>query len=113
MMTTYNEKHHWVFPLSPTSCAYAKLNDYFSENAKGANRGFAGTGGFWGPFGSSESNKKKKPKVTRVSWKCKSIISEMKNAIRNTCARMVNVLSGSEIDKITADKLRGVENYII
>ena len=26
-MVTYNEKHHWVFPLVPTACAYTKLND--------------------------------------------------------------------------------------
>ena len=36
-MMTYNEKNHWVFPLAPTACAYAKLNDYFWENAKGTN----------------------------------------------------------------------------
>ena len=32
VMMTYNEKHHWVFPLVPTACAYTKLNDYFWEN---------------------------------------------------------------------------------
>ena len=36
-MMTYNEKHHWVFPLVPTACAYAKLNGYFLENEAGAN----------------------------------------------------------------------------
>ena len=30
-MMTYNGKHHWAFPLVPTDCAYAKLNDYFWE----------------------------------------------------------------------------------
>ena len=34
-------------------------------------------------------------------------------AIRNTFARMANVLPGSEIDKITLGKLRGVGNSII
>ena len=28
-MMTYNGKHHWLFPLAPTSCAYAKLDGYF------------------------------------------------------------------------------------
>ena len=28
-MMTYNEKHHWVFPLSPNAFAYTKLNGYF------------------------------------------------------------------------------------
>ena len=30
-MMTYNEKHHWVFPLFPTACDYAKLDAYFGE----------------------------------------------------------------------------------
>ena len=34
-MMTYNEKHHWVFPLVPTACAYTKLNDYFRKMQKG------------------------------------------------------------------------------
>ena len=33
-MRTYNEKHHWVFPLAPTACAYTKMGGYFLENAK-------------------------------------------------------------------------------
>ena len=28
-MMTFNEKHHWVFPLVPTACDYAKLNEHF------------------------------------------------------------------------------------
>ena len=28
------KKHHLVFPLLPTSCAYAKLNGYFWEMQK-------------------------------------------------------------------------------
>ena len=30
-MMTFNEKRHWVFPLVPTSCDYAKVGDYFWE----------------------------------------------------------------------------------
>ena len=33
-MMTFNEKHHWVFPLVPTSCDYAKLDDYFGKMQK-------------------------------------------------------------------------------
>ena len=33
-MMTYNEKHHWVFHLVPTACAYTKLNDYFRKMQK-------------------------------------------------------------------------------
>ena len=34
-MMTYNEKHHWVFPLVRTACDYTKLNDYFWKMQKG------------------------------------------------------------------------------
>ena len=27
-MMTFNEKHHWVFPLAPTACAYNILDGY-------------------------------------------------------------------------------------
>ena len=30
-MMTSNGKNHWVFPLCPTSCAYAKSNGYFGK----------------------------------------------------------------------------------
>ena len=31
---TFNDKHRWVFPLAPTACAYAKLDDYFRKMQK-------------------------------------------------------------------------------
>ena len=30
-MTTFHEKYHWVFPLVPSDCDYAKLNEYFGK----------------------------------------------------------------------------------
>ena len=33
-MMTFNEKHHWVFSLVPTSCSYAKLGGYFAKLQK-------------------------------------------------------------------------------
>ena len=30
-MMTFNERHRCVLPLSPTACAYAKLNEYFGK----------------------------------------------------------------------------------
>ena len=42
-MVTYNGKHHWVFPLVPTACAYAKPNDYFRKMKQDQNTSFAGT----------------------------------------------------------------------
>ena len=53
-MMTFNEKHHSVFPLVPTSCSYAKLNGYFRGMQKGIEVPHV-QGDFWGSFGSSES----------------------------------------------------------
>ena len=33
-MLTFNEKLHWVFPLVPTDCAYAKLDGYIGKLQK-------------------------------------------------------------------------------
>ena len=41
--------------------------------------------------------------------KYKSIISEMRNTIRNTFVRAVNVFPWREMDKISAGQLRGGE----
>ena len=34
MAMTFNENNHWVFPSVPTSCAYAKLNEYVGKLQK-------------------------------------------------------------------------------
>ena len=46
-MMTYNGKHHWVFPLVPTACAYAKLNGYFWEIKQGQIEVLQAQGDFW------------------------------------------------------------------
>ena len=56
---------------------------------------------------------KAKAKSYKVKLKMQIDYFGNENAIRNTFARMANVLSGSEIEKITADKSRGAENFII
>ena len=33
-MMTYNGGDHWVVPLVPTACAFAKLEDYFFGKCK-------------------------------------------------------------------------------
>ena len=30
----FNGKHRWVFPLAPTDCDYAKLDEYFGKLRK-------------------------------------------------------------------------------
>ena len=47
-MVTYNEKHHWVFPLAPTACANTKLNEYFGQMQKSKILVLKAQGDFWG-----------------------------------------------------------------
>ena len=53
-MMTFNEKHHWVFPLVPTACSYAKLGGYLGKLQKSQMEGLQ-VQGFFGSFGSPES----------------------------------------------------------
>ena len=46
MMMTYNGKHHWVFPLIPTACAFAKRGGYFWEMEKAQIEVFQAQGDF-------------------------------------------------------------------
>ena len=57
-MMTYNEKHHFVFPLVPTDCSYDKLGKYFEKLQKSQISAMREQGDFGRPFGSSESNEK-------------------------------------------------------
>ena len=52
---TSNEKHRWVFPLSPTARAYAKLNGYFAGISGCRIRSPSREGRFWCEFISSGS----------------------------------------------------------
>ena len=66
-MMTYNEKHHWVFPLFPTACAYAKLGDYFWEMRKGQIEVLHVRGDF-GRHSEVRKVNKTKSRSTRESW---------------------------------------------
>ena len=63
---TYNEKHHWVFPLVPTASAFGKMGDCFSEKCKSADRGFTSAGDLRGHL---EVRKVTRSKTQRSQWK--------------------------------------------
>ena len=107
-MMTYNEKHHWVFPLVPTACAYANLSDYFRQIKQGeieVSQTHGDSGIIW------KCGKWLKVKVAnyKEKWKMQIDNFENENAIQNAFARMANVLSGIEIGKVAVGKLRDVE----
>ena len=74
-MVTYSEKHHWVFPLVPTDCAYTKLNDYFWKIKQ---EQIEVRGDFGDHSEVRKVTKSKSRKLQAKVGKCKSIISEMK-----------------------------------
>ena len=53
--------------------------------------------------------KSKSRKLQGKVEKCKSIIPEIENVIQNTFTRMINLLSGREIEKVDVWKLRDIE----
>ena len=69
-------------------------------------------GGFRVPFGSPECSKKQKSAIARKMGKSKNDNSGYGNTMRNTFARLVNALSGIEMDKITVVKLMGVGEIV-
>ena len=56
---------------------------------------------------------KRKPRGCKGKRKIKIDYFGNENTVRNTFVRMVNVLTGNEMDKITVGKLRDVEKCII
>merc|ERR1712112_14123 len=75
-MMTYNEKHHWVFPLVPTACAYTKLNDYFWEIKQEQIEVSQAQGDFGDHLEVRKVTKSKSHKLHGKVEKCKSVISE-------------------------------------
>ena len=108
-MTTFNEKHHWVFPLVPTAGAYAKLDDYFGKCENRKLMSGMCRGGFRGPFGISESEQNRKSTFREEMGKSEAIISDMKDTTQNTFVGMPNAPSGSEGAEIASVELRDVE----
>ena len=93
---TFNEKHHWVFPLVPTACACAKLDEYFGKIAECKNYGHAGAGRFRGPFGSEKGYQNQKSKIREQNGEIQSDFSDMGDTIQNTFAKMTHALSGCD-----------------
>ena len=58
-MMTSNGKHRWVFPLVPTDCAYAKLDEYFGKLRKAAIGDLQTQGDFRRHLEAGESRKAK------------------------------------------------------
>ena len=64
-MMTFSGNHHWVFPLVPTSSAYAKLNGYFGKLRSSKIEVLQAQGDFSGGFISPESFKKEQETTAR------------------------------------------------
>ena len=70
----------WVFPLAPTACAYAKLDEYFWEMRKAQIVALQMQGDFGDHLDVRKVTKSKSPRL-QGNGKSKSVISEMGNTI--------------------------------
>ena len=66
---TFSEKHRWVFPISPTAFADAKLDGYFGKLRKSEIEVMQKQGDFGGHLELGEVAKSKKPKTNQQNGK--------------------------------------------
>ena len=109
-MMTFNEKNHWVLPLVPTACAYAKLNEYFAKLR-----------GLEIEVPQVHCDTVGNLSAQKVGWekqqRMKSKMGSSKNGdfgngdmIQKTIARLINTISGYSGGRGYLGNLRGIGN---
>ena len=78
-MMTFNEKHRWAFPLVPTACGYAKLNEYFGKLRDVKIEVLQLQGDFGGDLSVRKVSRPNRQRVKSTMGISKSVISEMGN----------------------------------
>ena len=107
---TFNDKHHWVFPLVPTACAYTKLGEYFRKMQKHQIEVLQTRGDFSETQEVRKVSKSKQNRERNRMEKFTNIISDLKNLIQNSLTRAVRMISKpAEVSE--KEKLKEVENY--
>ena len=93
VIMTFNEKHHWVFPLTPTSFSYTKLNGRFGKLQKSEMEVLKMCGDFGANLAAREVIRTNKQWALSKMENQKSIISHIGDTIQNTPLRAVNAIS--------------------
>ena len=105
---TFNDKHHWVFPLVPNACAYAKLDDYFRKMQKGQIEVLQTQADFGEIQEVRKVSKSKQNRVRNRMGKFTNMIGDLGDLIQSSLTRAVRMISGSsEISDL--GKLKEVE----
>ena len=102
----FNEKHHWLLPLVPTSCAYAKLAGYIGKLLNAKITALQLQGDFGGHLDMKKVTNTQNQRLEIKMGEFKAIVSGMKDTIRNTLAEMGNALSGCEGPTVTLGIVR-------
>ena len=90
---TFNDKHHWVFPLVPTACAYTKLGEYFRKMQKHQIEVLQTQGDFSETQEVRKVSKSKQNRERNRMEKFTNIISDLGNLIQNSLTRAVRMIS--------------------
>ena len=93
-MMTFNEKRRWVFPLVPTSIAYAKSNGHFGKLRNSQIEVSQAQGDFGWNLSVRKVLRGAEKRLQSKMGSSKTSISEMRDAVRNTLLRAVNTISG-------------------
>ena len=106
---TFNDERHWVFPLVPNACAYAKLDDYFREMQNKQIEVLQTQWGFLGPQEVRKVSKSKQNRERNRMGNFTNVISDLGNLIQNSLTRPVRMISrpGGVSEK---GKLKEVKN---
>ena len=98
---TSNDKHRWVFPLVPTACAYAKLDDYFRKMQKKQIEVLQTQGDFSETQEVRKVSKSKQNRERNRMGKFTNLISDLESLIQNSLTRAVRMISGpNEISEL-------------
>ena len=108
---TFNDKHHWVFPLVPNACAYAKLDDYFRKMQKNQIEVLHTQADFLEVHEVRKVSKSKQNRERNRIEKFTNLICDSEDLIQNSLTRAVRMISGpSEISEF--EKLKEVEKLL-
>ena len=100
----------WVFPLVPTACAYAKLNEYFGKLRGGEIEVLQAKSDFGENLSVRKVSAAESTKC-KVKWRGpKTAIPEMKEMPQNPLLRVANTFAGCYEGGDNTGKLREIGN---
>ena len=104
---TFNEEHRWVFPLVPTACDYAKLDEYFGKLRNAKIAALQAHGDFGNHLEARKVTKTKNRRLESKMEKSKAIVSAMKDTMQILLRKWRTIFPEFEFANNDIGRLRG------